>query len=61
MICDKCNGTGKLTVEKILTMTTKETVEVDCDLCGGTGQIPEDPMTQIIARLDRIIAILEQH
>jgi excinuclease UvrABC ATPase subunit len=60
MICGKCDGTGKLTIDKPVSMTEMETVEVDCDVCGGTGELQEDPTPAILSRLDRIIELLER-
>lgn len=57
--CPKCNGTGKISIEKPVTSTEMGMVEEECDLCGGTGYLLEDLMPQVLARLDRIIGILE--
>ena len=56
MDCPKCGGTGKL--EKAVSNTSMG--EVDCDMCEGTGQLYEDLMPQLIARLDRIVELLER-
>lgn len=54
--CPECDGTGK--IPKPIGM--REMGEVDCDLCEGTGFLPEDPDKAVIARLDKIIDLLEK-
>jgi len=60
MICEKCEGTGKIKVEKPVSMTEMGEVEEDCDLCGGTGELPDtETLLHISVQLDRIIELLE--
>jgi DnaJ-class molecular chaperone len=58
--CPKCKTTGKMKTEQPVSMTQMGTVEEECDLCDGTGWVEEDLMPQVIARLDRIIGILNK-
>jgi len=60
MVCEKCQGTGKITIEKPISLTEMGKAEVDCDLCGGTGELFEDLTPLVIQRLDRIIELLEK-